>query len=238
MSVDEASDVFWKILPRSRIKQTTYADYLATIVKDFSGRVKEVSVLDVGCGDGSSFTTFDKRGWRWTGLDIEDSVEVLQRKRDDLNFVSYDGEHFPLDSDSFDVVFSKQVLGHASNPAQVIREVGRVVKSGGYFFGSFSQLEPYTSRLFYNLTGYGFVKIVEQAGMSVRSLSPGIDAATLLLRGMTSSAPFLNRFFSSGSPLYLLIDAMHPGDSEAEVFAFNVAMLRFAGHIMFLCRKT
>ena len=237
MPTDEWSDLIWKILPKTRIKQAAVWYCLPTIVDAFSGRGKDVSILDVGCGAGSSFVTFEKQGWNWTGLDIANSLEVSQRRRLDLNFVTYNGENFPFNSELFDVVLCKQALGYASNPGKVIQEVGRVIKSGGYFFGSFSQLEPYISGLHYNMSAYAFVKITQQSGMSVHSLWPGIDAATLLLRGMTKHASFFDRFFSGGSPLYEFVDAMHPGNSDAEVFAFNVAMLKYAGHIIFLCRK-
>jgi SAM-dependent methyltransferase len=43
------------------------------------------------------------------------------------------GEHIPYPDNTFDVVFSANVLEHLSNPLQVFQEVHRVLKPGGSF---------------------------------------------------------------------------------------------------------
>ena len=47
------------------------------------------------------------------------------------------GESLPFESNSFEVVYSCNVLEHTNNPAKVLKEALRVLKPGGYLFMEF-----------------------------------------------------------------------------------------------------
>jgi ubiquinone/menaquinone biosynthesis C-methylase UbiE len=50
-----------------------------------------------------------------------------------LNHIKGFGEELPFDDDRFDLAIITNALDHTQDPAQVLREVRRVLKRGGYF---------------------------------------------------------------------------------------------------------
>jgi SAM-dependent methyltransferase len=83
-------------------------------------------VLDVGCGNG--FIAHHLSGMLGTnvvGLDVGDSTAAR------INYLPYDGRHFPLKDQSFDAVLLCYVLHHAQDAILVLNEVSRVLRDGG-----------------------------------------------------------------------------------------------------------
>lgn len=83
-------------------------------------------VLDVGCGNG--FIAHHLSGLLGTtvvGLDVGTSTTAR------INYLPYDGRHFPLQDRSFDAVLLCYVLHHAQDPRLVLNEVSRVLREGG-----------------------------------------------------------------------------------------------------------
>jgi len=96
-------------------------------------------ILEVGCGTAFVSLYFAKRGHLATCLDINKEVlkaaEANFRKEGtEAKFVVGDAENLPFGDEQFDAVTSFGLLEHFSDPAQVIRESARVLKSGGLFF--------------------------------------------------------------------------------------------------------
>ncbi len=80
------------------------------------------SVLDVGCGDGEiSQSIHDQR----PDLRIE-GLEVLLRGAPRIRVSQFDGRNIPFPDKSFHVVMFVDVLHHADDPAQLLREAARV----------------------------------------------------------------------------------------------------------------
>ena len=83
-------------------------------------------VLDVGCGNG--FIAHHLQSMLNTtvvGLDVANSTAAR------INYVPYDGRHFPVRDQSFDAVLLCYVLHHAHDPRLVLNEVNRVLRDGG-----------------------------------------------------------------------------------------------------------
>jgi SAM-dependent methyltransferase len=83
-------------------------------------------VLDVGCGNG--FIAHHLSGLLGTtvvGLDVGTSTSAR------INYLPYDGRHFPIRDQSFDAVLLCYVLHHAQDPRLVLNEVSRVLRDGG-----------------------------------------------------------------------------------------------------------
>lgn len=83
-------------------------------------------VLDVGCGNG--FIAHHLSGMLRTtvvGLDVGDSTAAP------INYLPYDGRHFPVRDQSFDAVLLCYVLHHAQDASLVLNEVSRVLRDGG-----------------------------------------------------------------------------------------------------------
>ena len=83
-------------------------------------------VLDVGCGNG--FIAHHLSGLLGTtvvGLDVGNTTAAR------INYLPYDGRHFPLQDQSFDAVLLCYVLHHAQDARLVLNEVSRVLREGG-----------------------------------------------------------------------------------------------------------
>ncbi len=195
------------------------------------------NVLDVGCGKGNSADLFSKwcPGIKWVGVAIEDSPEVRSRRRRDLEFHSFDGQSLPFADFSFDLVYSSQVLEHVRHPTLLMGDMVRVLKLGGLLVGSTSHLEPYHSYSFWNYTPYGFKTMAEEAGLVVSEIRPSIDAFTLILRRLLGVPQFMNRWWSSESPLNVLINLRKRIRGSDEMA--NATKLLFCAQFSFLCRK-
>ena len=80
------------------------------------------SVLDVGCGDGAVSQAILRLR---PDLRIE-GIEVLPRGTPEISVSAYDGKRIPFSNQSFDAVMFVDVLHHAADPAQLLRDAARV----------------------------------------------------------------------------------------------------------------
>ena len=88
------------------------------------------TLLDAGCGRGAPvLAKYIGRARRLVGVDLvdfRDAVPGLELKNGDL-------AHLDLDDASVDIVMSRSVMEHVSDPASVYAEIYRVLKPGGHF---------------------------------------------------------------------------------------------------------
>ena len=68
----------------------------------------------------------------YRGSSAESSPIVEQAIGVDLGYPGYDGVNLPFPSDSQDAVYSSHCLEHTDDPAQIVAEWFRVLKTGGY----------------------------------------------------------------------------------------------------------
>jgi SAM-dependent methyltransferase len=198
-------------LPGDHSRQVTAEAVLqARVAKGFA----PAKVLDFGCGDGRSIDLFRRvlPQTDWTGVDIKASPEVASRRRQDGRFVTYDGYELPFPDRSFPLVYSHQVLEHVRKPQT-------------------SQFEPYHSYSLWNFTVYGFKRIVEDAGMQLAELRPGIDGFTLMRRTYEGRPPEMSKYFSQESPINEEIEKA-AGDKRTQVRNFR--KLLFCGQFAFV----
>lgn len=190
-------------------------------------------VLDLGCGAGSSLDAFRHvdRAVRWIGLDVPDSAEAAEWRRADAERVLYDGEHVPFADGAFDLVYSKQVLEHVRRPAALLAEVARVLRPGGAFAGSTSQLELFHSRSTFGYTPYGLTALIEEAGLQVLELRPSIDLLALLARRVLRLPRRADRWWAGESPLNRALELAGRGADPRER---NAAKLLTCGQLCFL----
>jgi SAM-dependent methyltransferase len=110
-------------------------------------------VLDVACGTGVVAITAARTGARVSGLDLTPALlEHAQENAGivgvDVDFIEGDAEALPYPDASFDVVLSQ--FGHifAPRPAIAVKEMLRVLKSGGRIAFSTWPPEHFTGRMF------------------------------------------------------------------------------------------
>lgn len=97
---------------------------------------KVLRILDVGCGAGFATSFFASLNYDVTGVDLSlGSLETAKKfGPSNVTYVQADARTLPFTSSEFDVVISLDFLEHVENPADVICEISRVLKSNGLFF--------------------------------------------------------------------------------------------------------
>lgn len=90
-------------------------------------------VLDAGCGDKPYYPFFAERASEYVGVDANHPAADRHAALESL----------PVEDASFDLVLCTQVLEHADDPAQVVRELRRVVKPGGRVLASTHGIQVY-----------------------------------------------------------------------------------------------
>jgi len=136
----------------------SYHKELKEAIKTFAtGRV-----LDIGCGNKPYESLFQDSTSDYVGCDVIQSnlnkVDVLAP-----------ANNIPLKDESFDTVFSTQVIEHVEDHQGLVNEAFRLLKPEGYFIlsGPFCwplHEEPYD---FFRFTKHGFKYILEKSGFEV-----------------------------------------------------------------------
>jgi ubiquinone/menaquinone biosynthesis C-methylase UbiE len=125
----EAPGVFGLIAARRE-----YAPWMAKhLAYDGSAALE---VLDVGCGQGIDVCEFALAGARVTGIDLTPRHIALAEEHAreagiEAALIEGDCEQLPFDDASFDRVIANGVLHHTPNIAAALREMRRVLRSGG-----------------------------------------------------------------------------------------------------------
>jgi len=114
-----------------------FALELAGVFQSRSGLTswEGVRVLDLGCGSGGIAAAFARLGADVTGIEY-DAVRVSKLAGSSLSFklIAGDGHHLPFKENCFHFVVLADVLEHVYDPAQMMREVARVLCPRGMAF--------------------------------------------------------------------------------------------------------
>jgi len=110
-------------------------------IDDFAG-IKDLKVLDVGCGGGILAESMALRGAQVTGIDLaKKSLKVAQLHSLESG-VAVEYRCIAVEEladeapGSFDVVTCMEMLEHVPDPESVVRSCARLVKPGGWVFFS------------------------------------------------------------------------------------------------------
>jgi SAM-dependent methyltransferase len=204
---DDLIELLGGVIPADHHRQTLADDLLLAHYARLAREGAGDRVLDLGCGAGDSVEQFRSLnpGVHWLGVDLERSPEVAERTRTDAEFRTFDGRSIPEEDGAVDVVYCKQVLEHVEEPRPLLADVARVLRPGGLFLGSTSQLEPYHSLSVGNITPYGLSRLLAAAGMELTELRPGIDGVTLIVHRALGMPAFTRRYWGRESPPNRLI---------------------------------
>lgn len=113
--------------------------WIKKTLKRSASSMNVMRVLDVGCGTGAAVIDLKKlfgRAVDVVGIDVVQLQIELGRKKTKRHGVVaqlewYDGSHLPFPSQSFDAVYTSDVLGHVSDVPAWMHELVRVLKPGG-----------------------------------------------------------------------------------------------------------
>jgi ubiquinone/menaquinone biosynthesis C-methylase UbiE len=115
---------------------------LVVDVKKRAGQIDGKHVLEIGFGCGLQVAVFSEEGARMSGLEVTKRLKEfadvnLKQRNISADVRLYDGEHFPFEDNSFDIVYATSVLEHVDSLSAVIGEAYRVLRPGGLFYVSF-----------------------------------------------------------------------------------------------------
>lgn len=91
--------------------------------------------LDIGCGDG--FFAEYTFGGRGIDIGVEVNIKTAGIAKANQSYgqvIIFNGIRLPFHSRTFSTIVSNSVLEHVDNPAELIKEIGRVTKTGGLFY--------------------------------------------------------------------------------------------------------
>lgn len=109
------------------------ADLLRELIAEHLGPEKP-AMLDVGCGVGSLHPLLRGIVGPLSGIDVSpDCIAQARADNRDVDYRAFDGNSFPFDDGSFDLVTAICVLHHIDPAARAnfVREMRRVARPGG-----------------------------------------------------------------------------------------------------------
>jgi len=113
----------------------TQNPYFSSKEKELVERLNEWQpprLLDVGCGEGGNLVNLDYRPALAVGVDLfEDRCRFGRTQCAPAMFVCGDAYRLPVRSDSFDVVFCRDLLHHVLDKKRLIPEMVRACRPGG-----------------------------------------------------------------------------------------------------------
>lgn len=219
----------------SVISDSDYSQFSAHKILNQIANPHTKKLLDFGCGEGQHEKQIRKMGFRWFGIDLKCSIK---------DSVIYNGINLPFESESFDVIFTSQVMEHLEFSDLTLKEVNRVLKKSGVFCGSFSYLEPFHSSSTFNITPLGLKILLERNGFQLERLFPGLDCISVIVhRILGRSIPnflkyLVNRIVwqSKESPLNRVIN-LYGRLQKLTCKEINAIKIILAGHLYFLAKK-
>jgi SAM-dependent methyltransferase len=126
-------------------------------------------VLDAGAGEGRFKDYFEHTRYIPVDLAVGDEKWDYGSNRAYVDVV-----RLPFQDEAFDAVICTQVLEHVRNPASVVRDLARVLKTGGHLYLSAPQgWHQHQKPLdFFRFTSFALRYLFEQAGLAVDFILP------------------------------------------------------------------
>jgi SAM-dependent methyltransferase len=105
---------------------------IAKGLAEFAGGSSDLTVLDVGCGTGSTSVAFHKlTGAAVWGVDKSgEMLRYARQKSRTVNFVRADAHRLPFREKTFDFAYALLVIHHLEDVGAFLRELYRVMRTG------------------------------------------------------------------------------------------------------------
>jgi SAM-dependent methyltransferase len=127
-------------------------------------------LLDVGCGQKPYEHIFKPFSSEYIGIERRDTFALTNAENAESKpDLVYDGDRLPFDDRSFDTVLNIQVLEHTPAPAELVKEMARVLKDDGRLILS----APFQFRLheqphdYFRYSPHGLRILCQAAGLEV-----------------------------------------------------------------------
>ena len=94
---------------------------------------KTATILDFGCGDGSTLSTLHRLGYQnAAGYDVGDARTLVDAHGSQIKVGSLLNLRLPYDDNTFDLVISQEVFEHVQDQVRAFSELHRITKPGGH----------------------------------------------------------------------------------------------------------
>lgn len=145
--------------------------------------LKPEAVLDIGCGPGNILALLQATiGSKLAGIDISSEMAEIARKRVPAADIRIgDSESLPWSEDKFDAVICTDSFHHYPAPEKVLREIRRVLKTGGKFILADPWCPTPVRQLinfFLPISPYGDVKIYSEKEVKYMLVYEGFEKIT------------------------------------------------------------
>ena len=157
----------------SRLIRAIEASRIAAVLRLVAARPED-HILEVGCGAGHVLGKV--ACGTLTGVDLSEALleRAQQRLGDRAAILKGDAAALPFPDASFDKVFCTEVLEHVLDPAQVLAEIRRVLKPGGYAVVSVPN-EPLINLLKSVALKVGFLRRILRPGEGAYQMADHMD---------------------------------------------------------------
>jgi SAM-dependent methyltransferase len=114
--------------------------------------------IDIGCGFGSVLYFFRKFGWTVKGLELAPELADHVRKTLQIDVEVCDFLKFESDQGRYDLVSLRQVLEHLPDSVMAMNRISGLLKSNGYGYFEFPNIDGFSHRLQRARNKIGFLK--------------------------------------------------------------------------------
>ncbi len=168
---DEFADTWWDEneflhLLKAMVNPWRVPYFKNALTKHYGQDLRQVQLLDIGCGGGVLTEEFAQAGCRVSGIDISPrSIAIAQAHADQSELsVDYrvgDAARLPFEDGSFEAVSCCDMLEHVSDWKRVVAESSRVLKPGGLFlFDTINRTQKSKATFIYGLQESSLTKLM------------------------------------------------------------------------------
>jgi SAM-dependent methyltransferase len=118
--------------------------------------------MDLGCGPANYRSLFEHAGFTYAGVDfVHPDAPILA-----------DAQALPFKDNSFEFVWSGEMIQYIPQAYPMIREVFRVLAPGGRFIGTVGFLEAFDGHSYHMYTRLGILSLLAFGGFDTSVMSP------------------------------------------------------------------